>query len=117
LVLAVTLTLGACALIGFSLNFANIIALPLLLAVGVAYPIHFVSAWREGEALLLSSPAGRGMLFSALTDTAAFGSMSLATHVGTASMGLLLTMALAFNLIATLIVLPAMLGPPPQRGH
>jgi len=117
LVLAVTLTLGACALIGFSLNFANIIALPLLLAVGVAYPIHFVSAWREGEALLLSSPAGRGMLFSALTDTAAFGSMSLATHVGTASMGLLLTMALAFNLIATLIVLPAMLGPPPQRSH
>ena len=57
------------------------------------------------------------MLFSALTDTAAFGSMSLATHVGTASMGLLLTMALALNLLATLIVLPAMLGPPPQRGH
>lgn len=117
LLLAVTLTLGACALIGFPLNFANIIALPLLLAVGVAYPIHFVSAWREGEELLLSSPAGRGMLFSALTDTAAFGSMSLATHVGTSSMGLLLTMALAFNLVATLIVLPAMLGPAPQRNH
>lgn len=115
LLLAVTLTLGACALIGFPLNFANIIALPLLLAVGVAYPIHFVSAWREGEELLLSSPAGRGMLFSALTDTAAFGSMSLATHAGTSSMGLLLTMALAFNLLATLIVLPAILGPPKPR--
>ncbi len=115
LVLAVTLTLGTCALIGFPLNFANIIALPLLLAVGVAYPIHFVSAWREGEALLLSSPAGRGMLFSALTDTAAFGSMSLATHEGTSSMGLLLTLALAFNLLATLIVLPAILGVPAKR--
>lgn len=115
LLLSVTLTLGACALIGFPLNFANIIALPLLLAVGVAYPIHFVSAWREGETLLLSSPAGRGMLFSALTDTAAFGSMSLATHEGTSSMGLLLTMALAFNLLATLIVLPAILGPAPAR--
>lgn len=115
LLLAVTLTLGTCALIGFPLNFANIIALPLLLAVGVAYPIHFVSAWREGEALLLSSPAGRGMLFSALTDTAAFGSMSLATHAGTSSMGLLLTLALAFNLLATLIVLPAILGAPAKR--
>lgn len=115
LVLAVTLTLGTCALIGFPLNFANIIAMPLLLAVGVAYPIHFVSAWREGEGLLLSSPAGRGMLFSALTDTAAFGSMSLATHEGTSSMGLLLTMALAFNLLATLVVLPALLGPAPVR--
>ena len=89
--------------------------MPLLLAVGVAYPIHFVSAWREGEALLLSSPAGRGMLFSALTDTAAFGSMSLATHAGTSSMGLLLTLALAFNLLATLIVLPAILGAPAKR--
>jgi len=111
LLLATTLTLGACAVLEFPLNFANIIALPLLLAVGVAYPIHFVSAWREGEGLLLSSPAGRGMLFSALTDTAAFGSMSIATHEGTSSMGLLLTMALAFNLLATLIVLPAILGP------
>lgn len=115
LFLAATLTLGTCALIGFPLNFANIIALPLLLAVGVAYPIHFVAAWREGEDVLLASPAGRGMLFSALTDTAAFGSMSLATHNGTSSMGLLLTMALAFNLLATLIVLPAILGPAPQR--
>ncbi|MGE3474861.1 MAG: MMPL family transporter [Rhodospirillaceae bacterium] len=115
LLLAVSLTLGTCALIGFPLNFANIIALPLLLAVGVAYPIHFVSAWRDGEALLLSSPAGRGMLFSALTDTAAFGSMSLATHAGTSSMGLLLTLALAFNLLATLIVLPAILGAPAKR--
>lgn len=115
LLLAVTLTLGTCALIGFPLNFANIIALPLLLAVGVAYPIHFVSAWREGEILLLSSPAGRGMLFSALTDTAAFGSMSLATHEGTSSMGQLLTLALAFNLLATLIVLPAILGAPTKR--
>jgi hopanoid biosynthesis associated RND transporter like protein HpnN len=117
LLLAVTLTLGACALLEFPLNFANIIALPLLLAVGVAYPIHFVSAWREGEGLLLSSPAGRGMLFSALTDTAAFGSMSLATHEGTSSMGLLLTMALAFNLLATLIVLPAILGSPQKPTH
>jgi len=115
LLLAFTLTLGACALIGFSLNFANIIALPLLLAVGVAYPIHLVSAWRGGESLLLSSPAGRGMFFSALTDTAAFGSMSLATHVGTSSMGVLLTMALAFALLATMIVLPALLGPSPKR--
>ncbi len=115
LLLAVTLTLGTCALIGFPLNFANIIALPLLLAVGVAYPIHFVSAWREGERMLLASPAGRGMLFSALTDTAAFGSMSLATHEGTSSMGLLLTLALAFNLLATLIVLPAILGAPAKR--
>ena len=46
--LAAVLTLGTCAAIGFPLNFANIIALPLLLGVGVAYPIYFVTAWRAG---------------------------------------------------------------------
>ena len=116
LTLAAILTLGTCAAIGFSLNFANIIALPLLLGVGVAYPIYFVTTWREGEATLLAAPSGRAMLFSALTTTAAFGSLALSAHVGTASMGILLTMAMAYTLIATLIVLPALLGAPPENA-
>ena len=115
LVLAAALTLGTCAAIGFPLNFANIIALPLLLGVGVAYPIYFVTAWRAGESTLLAAPAGRAMLFSALTTTAAFASLALSDHVGTASMGVLLTMAMAYTLIATLIVLPALLGPPETK--
>lgn len=114
--LAAILTLGTCAAIGFPLNFANIIALPLLLGVGVAYPIYFVTAWRAGEATLLAAPAGRAMLFSALTTTAAFGSLALSVHVGTASMGVLLTLAMAYTLIATLIVLPALLGAPPVKN-
>ena len=117
LLLAALLTLGTCALTRFPLNFANIIALPLLLGVGVTFPIYFVSAWRDGEGLLLSSPAGRGMLYSALTTAAAFGSLALSKHTGTAAMGLLLTMALAFTLLSTLVLLPALLGPAPARGH
>ena len=115
LLLAALLTLGTCALTGLALNFANIIALPLLLGVGVTFPIYFVSAWREGESVLLASPAGRGMLYSALTTAAAFGSLAISTHIGTSSMGVLLTVALAYTLLATLIVLPALLGPAPAR--
>ncbi len=113
LLFAALLTLGTCALTGFPLNFANIIALPLLLGVGVTFPIYFVSVWRDGEGLLLSSPAGRGMLFSALTTGAAFGSLALSKHPGTAAMGELLAMSLAYTLLATLILLPALLGPAP----
>jgi predicted RND superfamily exporter protein len=113
--LAGILTLGTAALTGLTINFANIIALPLLLGVGVTFPIYFVTAWREGEQTLLSSPAGRGMLYSALTTAAAYGSLAISTHTGTATMGILLTMALAYTLLATLIVLPALLGPPPTR--
>lgn len=115
LLFAALLTLGTCAVTGFALNFANIIALPLLLGVGVTFPIYFVTAWRDGEGLLLSSPAGRGMLFSALTTAAAFGSLSLSKHPGTAAMGELLTMALAYTLMATLVLLPALLGPAPAK--
>ena len=109
------LTLGTCPLIGLDLNFANIIALPLLLGIGVTFPIYLVIAWRGGEALLLTSPAGRGMLYSALTTAAAFGSLMLSDHPGTASMGALLALALMFTLLATLLVLPALLGAPREQ--
>ncbi len=116
LLLAGLLTLGTCAVAGLAINFANIIALPLLLGVGVTFPIYFVSAWREGEGVLLASPAGRGMLYSALTTGAAFGSLAISAHTGTASLGILLTMALVYTLLATLVVLPALLGPAPERA-
>jgi predicted RND superfamily exporter protein len=111
LVLAALLTLGTCAAAGFQLNFANIIALPLLLGVGVTFPIYMVSAWRDGERLLLTSPAGRGMFYSALTTASAFGSLMLSRHPGMRGMGELLTMSLAYTLLATLLFLPALLGP------
>ncbi len=114
LVFAALLTLGTCAITGFALNFANIIALPLLFGVGVTFPIYFVTAWREGESALLSSPAGRGMLYSALTTAAAFGSLAISKHTGTAAMGILLTLALGYTLLATLVLLPALLGPAPH---
>jgi hypothetical protein len=53
------------------------------------------------------------VLFSALTTGVAFGSLVLSTHPGTASMGALLSIALASTLFCTLFVLPALLGPPP----
>jgi len=42
-----------------------------------------------------------------------FGSLALSSHRGTASMGLLLTIALLYTLVCSLVVLPAMLA---RRG-
>lgn len=114
LVLAGLLTLATATLIGLPLNFANIIALPLLLGVGVAFDIYFVMNWRRGEALPLQSSTTRAVVFSALTTGTAFGSLALSQHPGTADMGLLLSIALAWTLTCTLLVLPALLGPPPS---
>ncbi|HEY6715984.1 MAG TPA: MMPL family transporter, partial [Reyranella sp.] len=43
------LTFATCGILGLPLNFTNIIALPLLFGVGVAFNIYFVMAWRAGE--------------------------------------------------------------------
>jgi hopanoid biosynthesis associated RND transporter like protein HpnN len=110
LLLAGLLTVIACVLLPLPLNFANIIALPLLLGVGVAFDIYFVMNWRAGETHLLQSPTARAILFSALTTGTAFGSLALSKHPGTASMGLLLIISLGFTLLCTLFVLPALLA-------
>ena len=95
------------------LNFANVIALPLLFGIGVAFDIYFVMAWRAGSAELLQSSLTRAVIFSALTTASGFGTLWLSSHPGTASMGKLLMISLVWTLATTLFFLPALLGPPP----
>jgi uncharacterized protein len=111
LVMAGLLTLATSVLVGLPLNFANIIALPLLLGIGVAFDIYFVVRWRDGQSDLLGSSTARAILFSALTTGTAFGSLALSPHPGTSEMGRLLTLALFYTLVCTFLVLPPLLGP------
>ena len=108
------LSLGTCVAIGLELNFANIIALPLLFGIGVAFNIYFVVAWRKGMRHLLQSSLARAVLFSALTTASAFGTLWLSSHPGMASMGQLLTIALAWTLVTALLFLPALLDAWPE---
>ena len=114
LLLAAVVTLELTVLFGLPLNFANIIALPLLLGVGVAFKIYYVLAWREGETSLLASPLTRAVLFSAMTTATAFASLWLSNHPGTSSMGKLLSLALVTTLVAAVLFQPILMGPPRQ---
>jgi hypothetical protein len=115
IVLSGFLTLGTCVVIGQPINFANIIAFPLLFGVGVAFHIYFVMAWRAGAKDLLQSSLARGVFFSAMTTGAAFGSLMFSSHPGTASMGKILMISLIWTLVAALIFEPALLGPPREK--
>ncbi len=115
LVIATLWTLMAMKIIGMPLNFANIIALPLMLAVGVAFHIYYVIAWRAGVTDMLASSLTRAIFFSAMTTGSAFGSLVLSSHPGTASMGELLALSLFFTLLAAFFVVPATLGEPPAQ--
>jgi len=112
LLVAGAVTLEICVLIGLPLNFANIVALPLLLGVGVAFKIYYVTAWRSGRTNLLQSALTRAIFFSALTTATAFGSLWLSSHPGTASMGKLLALSLLTTLGAVLLFQPALMGKP-----
>ncbi len=117
LVLTGLLTLGTSVAIGLQLNFANVIALPLLFGIGVAFNIYFVMAWRDGQMDLLQSSLTRAVIFSALTTASGFGSLWLSSHPGTASMGELLMISLGWTLATTLFFLPALMGEPAKSNE
>lgn len=112
LILAALLSGATAVLLGLSINLANIIVLPLLFGIGVAFGIYFVMNWRAGNRTPMQSPTMRAVVFSALTTIAAFGSMAVSAHPGTADMGLLLAISLSYALIASVILVPALLGEP-----
>ena len=109
LALAGLMTLAHCALFGPDLNLANIIALPLLFGQGVAYDIYFVAAWQQGRRDLLASPLNRAVIYSAVTNAAAFGALAISPHPGTASMGVVLSVSLVYSLACVMLVLPPLL--------
>jgi hypothetical protein len=117
IVLTGLLTLGSCVVIGQPLNYANIIALPLLFGIGVAFHIYFVMAWRSGGSHLLQSSLTRAIFFSALATATGFGSLWASQHPGTASMGKLLMISLLWTLVSALLFQPALMGPPPAANR
>jgi hopanoid biosynthesis associated RND transporter like protein HpnN len=112
LLVAAAVTLEICVLIDFPLNYANIIALPVLLGVGVAFKIYYVLAWRRGQTNFLQSTLTRAVFFSALMTATAFGSIWFSSHPGTSSMGQLLALSLACTLASAALFQPALMGQP-----
>jgi hopanoid biosynthesis associated RND transporter like protein HpnN len=115
LLVAIVVTLEICVLVGLRLNFANIIALPLLLGVGVAFKIYYIIAWRSGETNFLQSSLTRAILFSACTTAIAFGSLCFSHHPGTSSMGKLMALSLLTTLAAAVIFQPALMATQKQK--
>ncbi len=114
LLLAGAVTLEVCVLGNLALNFANIIALPLLLGVGVAFKIYYIMAWRAGKTDLLQSTLTRAVVFSAMTNAVAFGSMWASSYPGMSSMGKMMALALLCTMAAAVLFQPVLMGKPRQ---
>jgi hypothetical protein len=112
LLVAGVVTLELCVAFDIPLNFANIIALPLLLGVGVAFKIYYIMAWRSGKTALVQSTLTRAVIYSAMATASAFGSLWLSSDPATSSMGELMALALVCTMAAAVLFQPALMGRP-----
>ncbi len=112
LLTAAIITGGISVLADIPLNFANVIALPLLLGIGVDSGIHIIHRFRTdlpaGTNILATSSA-RAVIVSCLTSMGGIGNLALSPHAGMAGMGMLLTLGIGITLVCMLVVLPALL--------
>ncbi len=115
LLVAGVVTLELATAFGLRFNFANIIALPLLLGVGVAFKIYYILAWRAGRRALVQSPMTRAVIFSAATTATAFGSLWMSSDPGTSSMGEMMALALVCTMTAAVLFQPALMGMPRRQ--
>ncbi len=119
LVLTLLLTVAACLALGIPLNLANVIALPLVLGLGIAFGIYLILRRREADSRsiveVLGSSTSQAVLFSALTTMASFGALGFSHHPGMASLGILLVVVLILAMICALVILPALLAEWEQR--
>jgi len=110
LVLGVLWTLGVMAMTGIKFNPANIMTLPMVIGIGVAYGVYTMDRYvEERSANLFATSTGKSILLSALTTIIAFGSMLTASYTGLRSMGQVMTLGVMMCLLTSIILLPQLL--------
>lgn len=112
LALGVVWMLGGMRLLGLSFNFANLVAVPLIIGVGIDNGVHVVHRVRmegtEGIDLVLRH-TGRAILIASFTTMIGFGALALASHRGIASLGTVLLLGVGACLVSATVVLPNLL--------
>jgi hopanoid biosynthesis associated RND transporter like protein HpnN len=111
LILAGLFTMASTVLTNTPINYANIIALPLLLGLGVDNGIHMVEKLHHSlseEQNIYQSSTARAMFYGALTTASSFVGLAFSPHQGIASMGLIITMGIFWIIVCTFIILPAL---------
>ncbi|GEM_PF-109928 len=99
-------------LLGWEFNLANLFAVPIIIGTGVDNGVNILYRWREERdksRLILTTAVGKSVTIASLTTIAGFAALIPATHRGISSLGWVLSLGVAFILLATLVVLPAVL--------
>lgn len=104
--------LGLLAAAGKSLNFINVLAIPITIGLGMDNGLHILERMRSSangridEALIHS---GRAVVISSLSNMLGFGALSLASFRGIQEMGVLAIIGVALSLITSITLIPALI--------
>ncbi len=115
--------LGTVQILGIELNFLNVVVMPMIIGVGVDNSIHLVQRYYErssdagekngsphlGDLRRAVARTGRALVMTSLTTIVGFGSLALADFKGVREMGLISILGMAYTLIVSLAILPALL--------
>ena len=109
LVIAGILTAAASTVLNMPFNYANVIVLPLMIGIGVDSGIHIALRERRAPGAVFETSTPRAVVFSALTTVAAFGTLALSDHPGTASMGVLLAVSMCAAVACVMALTPTVI--------
>jgi hopanoid biosynthesis associated RND transporter like protein HpnN len=112
LAMGVVWMMGLMGLAGLDFNFANLVAIPLIIGIGIDNGVHVIHRVRlEGEAgmTVVLRHTGRAILIASLTTMIGFGSLALASHQGLASLGKVLLLGVGSCLVTSTLILPNIL--------
>lgn len=110
LVLAVLWRTGAMVWFGLDFNPANIVTLPLIIGIDVAFGVYIIDRYREdGKLSIFAGSTGKAIIMSSLTSMFGFASLLISKFTGMYSIGQLMSMGIAIGLVTSIFILPQIL--------
>ncbi len=96
---------------GLKFTMMNILAVPLIIGIGIDDGVHILHRWKIEKNLdIVYRSTGKAILLTSLTTMLGFGSLWFATYRGLGSMGIALFIGVGTCFLATLFIIPAILG-------
>lgn len=110
--LAITWLFGVMVVLGWKLNFFNVIALPLLVGLGEDAGLHMIARYREdgrGSLALVIHETGGAIMMTAWTTICGFASILWADHRGLQSLAWVSVVGVTLTFVAAILFLPALI--------
>ena len=111
LVMAVLWRTGAMVWFGIEFNPANIVTLPLIIGIDVAFGVYIIDRYREdGKLSIFAGSTGKAIIMSSLTSLFGFSSLLISQFNGMFDIGQLMSLGIAIGLVTAIFILPQILS-------